>query len=54
MLKKTYIQPALEILPFGTMVALCVSGDEIQDGLGGGNSGNNPWTGAHSPRNPVF
>ena len=54
MMKRTYIQPALEILPVGTIVALCVSG-EVQDGLGGGNSGSNPWTGGRGPRRtPVF
>ena len=54
MMKKLYIQPTLEILPVGTMVALCVSGEQ-QEGLGGGDSGENPWTEGRSPhRAPVF
>lgn len=44
-MKKLYIQPELEVLPVGTIVALCVSGEE-QEGLGGGNNGDNPWTGS--------
>ena len=49
MMKRTYIQPALEILPVGTIVALCVSG-EVLEGLNGGNNGANPWTGGRAPR----
>ena len=52
MLKKTYIQPALEIMPLGMMVALCVSG-ESDSGIGGGGSGADPW-GSHAPQRPVM
>ena len=53
-MKKLYIQPQLDILPLGMMVALCVSG-EVQDGLGGGDNGDNPWTGGRGPqRTPAF
>ena len=51
MMKKNYTQPTLEIMPFRAMNALCGSG-EVQDGLGGGNSGANPWTGGRGPRRP--
>ena len=54
MMKKLYIQPELEILPIGTMVALCVSEAEEQ-GLGGGDTGSNPWTGGRGIRHtPAF
>ena len=54
MMKKLYIQPTLEILPFRTMVALCVSG-EVQEGLGGGTNGGNPWDDGRAPhRTAVF
>ena len=53
-MKKNYTQPTLEIMPFRAMNALCGSG-EVQDGLGGGNTGANPWTGGRGPRRtPVF
>lgn len=54
MKKKSYVHPQLEILPIGAIVSLCVSG-EVQEGLGGGTSGDNPWTGGRGPRRtPVF
>lgn len=53
-MKKTYIHPELEILPVVTTGALCVSGEE-QEGLGGGDSGDNPWTGGRAPQgSPAF
>jgi hypothetical protein len=47
-MKKIYTYPIIEIQPFCAMTALCES--EVQDGLGGGNTGANPWTGGRAPR----
>ena len=54
MMKKIYIQPQLEILPYRTQIALC-SGGEVSEGLEGGDNGKNPWEYSRSPhRTPVF
>ena len=47
-MKKLYIQPQLEILPIGTIVALCESGEQ-QQGLGGGENGGDPWGDGRAP-----
>ena len=47
-MKKNYIYPTIEILPFCALNALCESGEET-NGLGGGDNGKNPWTGAMAP-----
>ena len=47
---KNYIQPQLEIMPLGTMIALCTSGvgEETNETINTGNGGN-PWTGGYAP-----
>ena len=51
---KKYILPTTEILPFGMLCALCTSG-EVQEGLGGGENGGNPWDDGRIPqRTAVF
>jgi len=50
-MKKNYIYPILEVMPFYGMTALCVSG-ETSDSLGGGENGDNPW-GSYAPRRTV-
>jgi len=53
-MKKIYIQPRMENMPFCTMNALCVSG-EVPGGLGGGTNGGHPWDdGRVRRRTPVF
>ena len=53
-MKKTYIQPTLEIMPFRAMNALCGSG-EVQEGIGGGTSGLNPYINGRAPhRTPAY
>lgn len=50
--KKNYIQPTLEIMPLGTMIALCSTsgvGEETNETINTGNGGN-PWTGGYAPR----
>ena len=46
-MKKNYIYPILEVMPFYGMTALCVSG-ESTEGFGGGG-GEDPW-GSLAPR----
>ena len=52
-MKKRYMQPRLEIMPLGTMVALCVSGEQ-HEGLGGGDNGGNPWDDGRAPGRVFF
>ena len=58
MKKRNYIHPSLEIMPMGTMVALCASGDGggTNETIGGGGNGGNPWTTGMMPprRTPAF
>ena len=57
-MKRNYIHPSLEIMPMGTMVALCASGDGggTNETIGGGGNGGNPWTTGMMPprRTPAF
>ena len=59
MMKKHYIQPTLEILPYRTQIAICSGGSgsgETNETMNtSGNTGGNPWTGGMVPRRtPVF
>jgi hypothetical protein len=47
-MKKSYIYPVIDILPFYGVNTLCAS--EVQDGLGGGNNGGNSWNDSRAPR----
>ena len=55
MIKKIYIQPTLEIIPFSMMNALCVSGETTITTPINEDHGGNPWTDGNAPhRTPVF
>lgn len=48
-MKKSYTYPVIDILPFYVVTTLC--GSEVQDALGGGDSGADPW-GSRAPQRP--
>jgi len=55
-MKKQYNYPETEIIPLSSMGALCTSGGGGGSGeIGGGDNGNDPWSGAHAPKQaPTF
>jgi hypothetical protein len=54
MKKKLYIQPSLEILPFGMLSALCGSGEGGSTDITNSDEGGDPWSMGNSPKRRVY